>query len=69
MANYYNDNSELKFHLNHPLMEKIVRMKERDFSFKDEFQFAPTIMKMQWITTSGCLRLLGKCVAILWTEC
>jgi 3-(methylthio)propanoyl-CoA dehydrogenase len=41
MANYYNDNSELKFHLNHPMMEKIVRMKERDFSFKDEFQFAP----------------------------
>jgi 3-(methylthio)propanoyl-CoA dehydrogenase len=41
MANYYTDNSELKFHLNHPLMEKIVRLKERNFSFKDEFQFAP----------------------------
>ncbi len=41
MANYYTDSSELKFHLNHPLMEKIVRLKERNFSFKDEFQFAP----------------------------
>ncbi len=41
MANFYTDNSELKFHLNHPLMEKIVRLKERNFSFKDEFQFAP----------------------------
>ncbi len=41
MANYYTDNSELKFHLNHPLMEKIVRLKERNFSFKDEFDFAP----------------------------
>src|SRR5690606_36443961 len=41
MANYYNDNSELKFHLNHPLMEKIVRLKERNFSFKDEFPLAP----------------------------
>ena len=41
MANYYSDNLELKFHLNHPLMEKIVRLKERDFTFKDEFQFAP----------------------------
>ena len=41
MANFYNDNKELKFHLNHPLMEKIVRLKERNFSFKDEFQFAP----------------------------
>ncbi len=41
MANFYTDNSELRFHLNHPLMEKIVRLKERNFSFKDEFQFAP----------------------------
>ena len=41
MANFYTDNSELKFHLNHPLMEKIVRLKERNFSFTDKFQFAP----------------------------
>lgn len=41
MANFYTDNSELRFHLNHPLMEKIVRLKERNFTFKDQFQFAP----------------------------
>ncbi len=41
MANFYTDNSELKFHLNHPLMEKIVRLKERNFTFNDKFQFAP----------------------------
>lgn len=41
MANYYTDNSELKFHLGHPLMEKIIRLKERNFSFKNEFPFAP----------------------------
>ncbi|HKJ80234.1 MAG TPA: acyl-CoA dehydrogenase family protein, partial [Prolixibacteraceae bacterium] len=41
MANYYTDNKELKFHLTHPLMEKIVRFKERNFSFKDDFSFAP----------------------------
>ena len=41
MANFYNDNKELKFHLDHPLMEKIVRLKERDFSEKDKFDFAP----------------------------
>lgn len=41
MANYYNDNKELKFHLNHPLMEKIVRLKERNFTEKDQFDFAP----------------------------
>jgi len=41
MANFYTDNKELRFHLNHPLMKEIVRLKERNFSFKDEFQFAP----------------------------
>ena len=41
MANYYTDNSELKFHLTHPLMEKIVRLKERDYAFHKEFDFAP----------------------------
>ena len=41
MANYYTDNKELKFHLNHPLMEKIVRLKERNFSEKQVFDFAP----------------------------
>jgi 3-(methylthio)propanoyl-CoA dehydrogenase len=41
MSNFYTDNSELKFHLHHPLMEKIVRLKERDYSFKEKFQFAP----------------------------
>ena len=41
MANFYNDNKELKFHLDHPLMEKIVRLKERNFSEKDKFDYAP----------------------------
>lgn len=41
MANFYTDNKELRFHLNHPLMKEIVRLKERNFSFKDEFHFAP----------------------------
>jgi len=41
MANYYTDNSELKFHLNHPLMKEIVRLKEREYAFKDEYDFAP----------------------------
>ncbi|WP_159523691.1 acyl-CoA dehydrogenase family protein [Sunxiuqinia indica] len=41
MANYYNDNKELKFHLNHPLMEKIVRLKERNFSESGAFDYAP----------------------------
>jgi hypothetical protein len=41
MANYYTDNKDLKFHLTHPLMEKIVRLKERNFEEKKKFDFAP----------------------------
>jgi alkylation response protein AidB-like acyl-CoA dehydrogenase len=41
MANMYKDNEHLKFHLQHPLMEKIVRLKEDNFSDKGEFDYAP----------------------------
>lgn len=41
MANFYTDNKELRFHLHHPLMEKIVRLKEREFTEKETFDFAP----------------------------
>jgi alkylation response protein AidB-like acyl-CoA dehydrogenase len=41
MANYYTDNKDLKFHLTHPLMEKIVRLKERNFEETKKYDFAP----------------------------
>lgn len=41
MANYYNDNPALKHYLTHPLMEKIVALKERDFADKDKYDYAP----------------------------
>lgn len=41
MENFYNDNPHLKFHLNHPLMEKIVKLKESGYSQKDKYDFAP----------------------------
>ncbi|MBQ7553329.1 MAG: acyl-CoA dehydrogenase family protein [Bacteroidaceae bacterium] len=41
MANYYTDYPELKFHLTHPLMERIVELKERGYADKDQFDEAP----------------------------
>ncbi|MDR2126526.1 MAG: acyl-CoA dehydrogenase family protein [Prevotellaceae bacterium] len=41
MANFYNDNKDLQFHLTHPLMKKIVELKERNFEDKDKFDYAP----------------------------
>lgn len=41
MANFFNDNEHLRFHLNHPMMKKIVRLKENDFKEREEFDHAP----------------------------
>ena len=39
--NFFTDTPELKFHLNHPLMKRIVELKERDFADKDKYDYAP----------------------------
>lgn len=41
MANCYSDRPELKFELSHPLMQRIVELKERNFRDKDTFDYAP----------------------------
>ena len=41
MANYYTDHPEIKFHLNHPLMKRVVDLKERNYVEKDQFEDAP----------------------------
>jgi alkylation response protein AidB-like acyl-CoA dehydrogenase len=41
MANFYTDNPDLKHHLNHPLMRKIVELKERNFTDAEKFDYAP----------------------------
>lgn len=41
MANFYTDNDALKFHLSHPMMRKIVELKERNFADADKYDYAP----------------------------
>jgi len=41
MENFYTDNPHLKFHLTHPLMARIVKLKESDYTEKDKFDSAP----------------------------
>lgn len=41
MANYYSDHTEIEFHLNHPLMKRVVDLKERNYAEKDQFEDAP----------------------------
>ena len=41
MANYYSDHPEIGFYLNHPLMKRIVELKERNFADAKEYDYAP----------------------------
>ena len=41
MPNFYTENKHIKFHLGHPLMKKIISLREKDFIEKDEFDYAP----------------------------
>ena len=41
MANFYTDNSDLKLQLSHPLMRKIVELKEQDFKDSGVYDYAP----------------------------
>ena len=41
MANFYNDNEALKHYLTHPMMKKIVELKERNFADADKYDYAP----------------------------
>ena len=41
MANFFLDNKDLQYHLEHPLMRKIVELKERNFSEAKTYDYAP----------------------------
>ena len=41
MSNFYLDNSDLRHHLTHPLMEKLVTMRERNYADAQKYDYAP----------------------------
>lgn len=41
MANFFEDNKSLSFQLDHPLMQRIVELKEKSFADKDREPYAP----------------------------
>lgn len=41
MSNYYTDHPEIAFHLEHPLMKRIVELKERNYEDQEHFEDAP----------------------------
>lgn len=60
MANFYNDNPDLKHHLTHPLMQKIVELKERNFADADKFDYAPLNFEDAMDSYDKVLEIVGE---------
>lgn len=54
MANFYLDNSDLKHHLNHPLMKKLVALRERNYPMPKNTTMRLSISKTPWIVMKKC---------------
>ncbi len=63
MANFYNDNSSLKHHLNHPMMAKIVELKERNFADADKYDYAPQNFEDAMDSYDRVLEIVGDICA------
>ncbi len=60
MANFYNDNKDLKFHLTHPMMQKLVSLKERNFVDKEKYDFAPMDFEDAMDSYDRVLEVVGE---------
>ena len=60
MANFYNDNPDLKHHLTHPLMQKIVELKERNFADAEKYDYAPLDFEDAMDSYDKVLEIVGE---------
>ncbi|MDE7411272.1 MAG: acyl-CoA dehydrogenase family protein [Paramuribaculum sp.] len=60
MANFYNDNPDLKHHLSHPLMQKIVELKERNFADAQTYDYAPQDFEDAMDSYDKVLEIVGE---------
>ncbi len=60
MANFYIDTPELKHHLDHPLMKRIVELKERNYADKDNYDYAPVDFEDAMDSYDKVLEIIGE---------
>lgn len=63
MGNFYKDNSDLKFQLGNPLMNKIVKLKEQDFKDSGKFEYASCTVEDTIDSYDKVLEILGEICA------
>ena len=60
MANFFLDNPSLKHHLNHPLMKRIVELRERNYADKDRYDYAPVDFEDAMDSYEKVLEVVGE---------
>ncbi len=60
MANFYTDNPDMRFQLEHPLMKKIVDLKERNYQDKDTYSYAPRDFEDALDSYDKVLEIVGE---------
>jgi alkylation response protein AidB-like acyl-CoA dehydrogenase len=60
MANFFLDNEHVKFHLTHPLMKRIVQMKENDYTEAQVYDTAPIDFEDAMDTYKQVLEIIGE---------
>lgn len=63
MANFYLDTPELKHYLSHPLMKRIVELKERNYADKNKFDYAPVDFEDAIDSYDKVLEIIGEICA------
>lgn len=63
MANFFLDNKDLKYHLSHPLMRKIVELKERGFAERDLYDYAPQNFEDAMDSYQRVMEIIGQVCA------
>ncbi len=60
MANFFTDNPDIQFQLSHPLMQRIVSLKENNFKEKNEFDFSPRDFEDAMDSYKQVLEIIGE---------
>lgn len=60
MANFYTDTPQFRHYLSHPLMKRIVELKERNYADKDKFDYAPMDFEDAMDSYDKILEVVGE---------
>ncbi|MDR2682881.1 MAG: acyl-CoA dehydrogenase family protein [Dysgonamonadaceae bacterium] len=62
MSNFYLDNPSLKHHLHHPLMKRIVELKERNYADAATYEYAPVDFEDTMDSYEKVLEIAGEVI-------